>query len=438
MEAVIEAVPMPQVADLHPAAGEGGEPNLRRMGPRDVFLAEPADPQLLMDAINPSLLKTIKERAVCSFDTLCLGIADACKWGAYAGVWGGMIATGMVSLMSLPSSLLGTLLGGAVGFGESVVEGGLHYAEHQRAPGDQCPLLLGNIPIENLPVVGDFISFRWMKHLPYQGENVSNSIFTFVGSRVSSGATVGFGLGLAAALVNINPSSILAAAAFTALAAFSIAVVINVVGVMLNTLIMTTFEMQENYLECKRLYDKPIRDRIIDIVSSAWRKEPMNLGHLHSPKRVVDAAALLGIPSFRVTDDAWHLRFTENMFQDAAITRLQAYATFFAGNVHTYQRFLGLILEALRVLTSELRFKKKQADRVQEGLDQQRAQELIQEQHDLAVLGIDINEEELRRDLITAQQEVALRLFNAQFQYIHRPHDINEAANRLLQGIEVV
>ncbi len=222
MEAVIEAVPMHQAEGVHPAAGARGEPNLGRMGPRDVFLADPVDPQLLMDALHPSLLKTLKERTVCSFNTLCMGIADAGIWGAYAGVWGGMIAAGMGLLMSLPPSLLGALLGGAVGFGESIVEGGVYYAEHRDFPRDQCRWLLRNIPIENLPVVGDFISFifRQMELLPYQGENVNNSVFTFVGSRVSSGSTIGFGLGLVAALVNINPSSILAAAAFTALAAF--------------------------------------------------------------------------------------------------------------------------------------------------------------------------------------------------------------------------
>lgn len=97
----------PPAADIHLAVGEGGELHLGRMGPRDVFLADPVDPQLLMDVLHPSLLKTLKERTVCSFNTLCMGIADAGKWGAYAGIWGGMIAAGMVSLMSLPPSLLG-------------------------------------------------------------------------------------------------------------------------------------------------------------------------------------------------------------------------------------------------------------------------------------------------------------------------------------------
>ncbi|WP_419534665.1 hypothetical protein [Endozoicomonas sp.] len=433
MEAVIEAVPMPQVADLHPAAGEGGEPNLRRMGPRDVFLAEPADPQLLMDAINPSLLKTIKERAVCSFDTLCLGIADACKWGAYAGVWGGMIATGMVSLMSLPSSLLGALLGGAVGFGESVVEGGVYYAEHRDFPRDQCPLLLGNIPIENLPVVGDFISFGWMKHLPYQGENVNNSVFTFVGSRVSSGATVGFGLGSVAALVNINPSSILAAAAFTALAAFSIAVVINVAGVMLNSLILTNFEMKENYREFNRLFNKPIGERIVENVKSVLLNiQPEGRDYWSSPKTVEAAATLLGIPRFRVSRDEWGV--TKKDINNATLLRIRRAKELFPGDVDSFDRFRGLYVEAWRVLSCEIEFKQRKADKERRDRAIEDERQRAQDRSDRNLLGLP-EDGVLQREMIDAGYAEAANLWENQFKFLKNSAQLDQAQRRLRERV---
>lgn len=233
--------------------------------------------------------KSLFSRVICAVETTLWHVVDAFNWAGYLAVWAMAGATVMVGMMALPIIIKSALTGIIIMACEAIGEAVLRYYSSDQFPTDHFPVLLDRLPIEKLPVLGDFLSFRWLRHLPFQGERCDENKLTYFGSRMVVGGVYGSFLGFFSALINLSPHSILATGAVAAGVAFGLRV-LGCAKVALDFLFLSNHEMNES-----RLYHKdnvtlrPVRDRLMG------KAESSNYVPMPPPENIDTALQLLNV-----------------------------------------------------------------------------------------------------------------------------------------------
>lgn len=233
--------------------------------------------------------KSLFSRVVCAVETSMWHAMDAFNWAGYLAVWAMAGATFMVGMMALPIILKSALTGIIIMACEAIGEAVLRYYSRDQFPTDRLPVLLDRLPVEDLPVLGDFLSFRWLRHLPFQGERCDENKLTYFGSRMVVGGVYGSLLGFFTSLITLSPYSILATGAVAAGIAFSLRF-LGCAKVALDFVFLSNHEMNEGRLYHKDSFiNRSIRDRLVGNTESS------NYFPMPPPENIGAAIQLLSI-----------------------------------------------------------------------------------------------------------------------------------------------
>lgn len=213
--------------------------------------------------------KSLFSRVICAVETSLWHVMDAFNWAGYLAVWAMAGATFMVGMMALPIILKSALTGIIIMACEAIGEAVLRYYSNDQFPTDRLSVLLDKLPIEKLPVLGDFLSFRWLRHLPFQGERCDENKLTYFGSRMVVGGVYGSFLGFFTSLITLSPYSIMATGAVAAGIAFGLRF-LGCAKVALDFVFLSNHEMNEGRLYHKdNFLNRSIRDRLVGNTESS-------------------------------------------------------------------------------------------------------------------------------------------------------------------------
>ncbi|WP_257295795.1 hypothetical protein [Endozoicomonas sp. YOMI1] len=233
--------------------------------------------------------KSLFSRVVCAVETSLWHVMDAFNWAGYLAIWAMAGATFMVGMMALPIILKSALTGIIIMACEAIGEAVLRYYSSDQFPTDRLPVKLDRLPIEKLPVLGDFLSFRWLRHLPFQGERCDENKLTYFGSRMVVGGVYGSFLGFFTSLITLSPYSILATGAVAAGIAFGLRF-LGCAKVALDFVFLSNHEMNEGRLYHKdNFINRSIRDRLVGNTESS------NYFPMPPPENIDAAFQLLSI-----------------------------------------------------------------------------------------------------------------------------------------------
>lgn len=259
-------------------------------GRSDISPSEPDGTYIKKDPFSVTeRCKSLFSRVICAVETTLWHVMDAFNWAGYLAVWAMAGATFMVGMMALPIILKSALTGIMVMACEAIGEAVLRYYSSDQFPTDRLPVVLDRLPIEKLPVLGDFLSFRWLRYLPFQGERCDENKLTYFGSRMVVGGVYGSLLGFFISLINLSPYSILATGALAAGIAFGLRS-LGCAKVALDFVFLSNHEMNEGRLYHKdNFINRPIRDRLVGNTESS------NYFSMPPPENIEAAIQLLNI-----------------------------------------------------------------------------------------------------------------------------------------------
>ena len=381
----------------------------------DVNVVEPGEP--LVNRV-PSILirhcKSLFDRVICAIETTAWKILDGLNCATYFGICTMAVVTLASGMLALPI-IVKPLLAGAFGMAyEAVIEAVLRHAATGQLPKDRLPVLLDRLPFEKIPIIRNFITFRWLQHLPFQGEHFEEGKLTYFGSRIVVGAVYGGMLGFFTALINFSPYNILTTGGIAAGIVLTLKVIMCS-KVLLDFVFLSNHELNENRLRCKdNVLNRSIRDRLLG------NTEASRFIPVECPKNLKGSLHILRINT--AIEEV-----TRQQIIAAAAERCQSANQEFVEE-SLRNRYISLYQYASKELLNFV--KNRDLDTRQERIRQQnrRNQALAQEQADRRLLGLPVEGYPSLEDIDNSHQDTMnlhtrLKSINA--------HQIDLARDRL-------
>ncbi len=373
----------------------------------DIAIRECVDAYIPKNAFSfKERAKHLGQRVIRTCELVTLHLQDSVKLGGYCAVWAMSAAAFAVASMAVPIIFSAAMFGVGVMFCEAVGEAFLRYLSEDNLR--RFPIRLDKIPLEKVPVIGNFLSFKPLKKLPFMGDHVKHNRVTFLGSRLVAGAVYGALAGLVIACASLTPTSILTAGVVTGLVVSLAKSIIYCLKVIPDFMFLTNHEINENHLYYKKLYKTPIKERVIKSLKSVvFDSHSDQQCSWVSPKNGLAAAKLLGI-NCDTADDLIYMdkALVRKALNERLVTIVQR-----GVDETTFYRFFTLFKDARMTLERAIDDQIKEDQINQERRQAEKIKQQAAEQEARKILGLSPSDN-LSKDLVEAGFQDASQQFD--------------------------